>query len=926
MTPVELRCEYRENPLGVDVAQPRLGWILTSTRARLRGQRQSAYQVLAASSAELLAKEQGDLWDSGKVATEQMNQLAYGGKPLASYQPVWWKLRVWDQAGNPSAWSPAAQWTMGVLNQADWQGASWIAAPAAKGKYETVLLRRGFAVKPGLKRALIYLCGLGQYELTLNGAKVGDDMFAPGWTGYDKTDLYYSYDITASLRRGENALGVFLGHGFYNNLHKERYWWLGTGSFGPLQAIGLVRLEYADGSVENVVTDGQWKTRSGPIVFDSIYGGEDYDARLAQPGWDRAGFNDSAWEQPVATKGPGGALKGLTAAAPPIRAQQVLKAVGKKRISPNVAVYDLGQNAAIMARIRVKGDAGATVKITPSELVFENGDINERMCRGNSYCVYTLSGKGEETDQWKFYYRGGQYLRVETQPGPGKSALPEVAAVEGLVIRADAPAAGKFSCSNELLNKVWNLIRWAQMGNMMSYMSDCPTREKLGYLEQLHLNGPALRYNFDLSAFFTKSLNDMADGQRESGLVPSRAPDYYRWAEDFRFNTPIEWGSACILVPWQQYEFEGDVRMLAERYEVMKHYIDYLARGAKGHVVSTGLGDWYDNLSEGDPTLTPVELTDTAFYYQDYRVLAKIATVLGKVDEAAQFEQKAVDVRRAFNQKFFIPARNTYAKGAQGSMCLPLVMGIAEPANRAAILDNLVKDLQAKGTTAGEVSFRYLLRALVEAGRSDLIYTTYSVDTQGYGLQVKSGKTTLTEAWNGGTASQNHFMYGQLNEWFYHDLAGIQCDPAGPGFQKIIIKPALVGDLTWVKAAYHSIRGKIVSEWTHHSKGLTMNVTIPIGATATIHVPAAKLLLVKEGGVPASSAPGVSYQRMANGAAVFTVGSGTYQFTSADAAMAPSRLNATATNGKAALNFAAGQLAGQKYTAVNGFQLRLSAP
>jgi hypothetical protein len=887
MVPEQLRCEYRDNPLGVDISQPRLGWWLRSTKPAARGLRQSSYQVLVASSAALLAQDKGDLWDSKKVGTDQMNQLAYAGRPLVSYQTVFWKVRVWDQAGNASAWSPVAQWTMGVMTAADWQAAKWIAAPPAVGKYETVLLRHGFKVRPGLKRAMVYICGLGQYEMTLNGRLVSDAVFAPGWTAYDKTDLYDSFDITAALQSGENVLGVFLGHGFYNNQHQERYWWIGPGSFGPLQAIGLVRLEYADGAVENVVTDEKWKVSSGPIVFDSIYGGEDYDARREQPGWDRPGFDDTNWDRPVVTSGPGGVLRGLTAAAPPIRVQQVLQPIGKKQISPNVAVYDLGRNAALLGQIQVNGAAGATVKVTPSELVFENGEINDRMCNGKSYCVYTLNGHGPETNRWKFYYRGGRYLRVETQPAPGQRDLPEVIAVAGHVIRGDTPVAGKFSCSNELLNKIFQLIRWAQMGNMMSYMSDCPTREKFAYLEEAHLNGPALRYNFDMSAFFTKTMNDMADAQRADGLVPSRAPDYYHWAPDFMFNNPIEWGSACILVPWQQYEFDGDVRGLAERYDVMKRYIDYLAKTAHNGIARPGLGDWYDNHSEGMPTLTPIELTDTAFYFQDYEVLAKIATVLGKPAEAAQFTEKAGTVRQAFNEKFFNPTNSTYAKGAQGSLCLPLVMNLAAPAARPAIFDNLLKDLQANGTTAGEVSFRYLLRALADAGRSDLIYKSYSVDTEGYGLQIKLGKTSLTEAWNGGTASQNHFMYGQLNEWLYHDLAGIQCDPAGPGFQKIIIKPALVGDLTWVKASYQSIRGEIVSEWTHDAKGLTMNVTIPIGATATIHVPAAKLALVQEGGRPAATAPGVKFLRMENEAAVFAVGSGSYHFSVAALAAAP---------------------------------------
>lgn len=908
-----LLCEYRENPAGVDIANPRVSWVANPVALQLRGLRQTAYQIMAASSAELLGRDQADLWDSAKMVSSQMNQIAYGGKPLVSHQALFWKVRVWDAKDVPSAWSAVAQWAMGVLSEPDWQGAQWIGAPGAnepfepkgakgpKEKYETVLLRRGMTVKPGLKRAISHVCGLAQYEMTLNGCKVGDAVFTPGWTAYDKTCLYDTYDITSALRPGANAIGLFLGNGFYNT-HNGRYTKV-RGSFGPLQAIALIRLEYADGTIENVVTDEKWKTSSGPIVFSSIYGGEDYDARLVHEGWDQPEFDDSAWEPPATTHGPGGTLKGLSAASPPIRVMQVLPAVGKKEISPNVTVYDLGQNASIIALIKVQGPAGATVKVTPSELIDTNGDINERMCNNNSYCTYTLSGKGEETYRWKFYYRGGRYLRVERKEAPGGGGLPKVAAVEGHFIRADAPSVGQFSCSYDLLNKVFGIIRWAQMSNMMSVMTDCPHREKLGWLEEDHLNGPALRYNFDMSGIFGKMVNDMFDAQRENGLVPSLVPNYYKWDEG-KYTTPIEWGSACIIVPWQQYEFEGDTRLLSERYDGMKRYLDYIAKRAPNHLVGFGLGDWYDNHSEGEPTLTPVALTDTAFYYEDHRIMAQIAAVLDKQEEAAQFEQKAAEVLKIFNEKFFDPATGNYAKGAQGSNCLPLAMDMADPAHRSAIVNNLVQDLIATGTTAGEVSFRYLLRALADCGRSDLVYSTYSTDTQGYGLQVKLGKTSLTEAWNGGNASQNHFMFGQINEWFYHDLAGIQPDPTGPGFQKIVIKPSLVGDLTWVKASYRSICGDIVSNWTHGPGGLTMNVTIPPGATATIYVPAPNAAVVRESGAPAYSVPGLRYLRMENGAAVFAAVSGAYVFTSADAAAAPARLTATTGAGRVNLTWA----------------------
>ncbi len=884
--PVSLRCEYRADPLGIDSARPRVGWLLQAGSPAARGLTQTAYRVLAASSPAKLGAGQGDLWDSGKVASGRLNQIAYAGKPLRSGQAVWWKVQAWNQAGRPSGWSRPAQWTMGVLSQADWQGAQWIGAPDAnaaqsgngpKAKYETVLLRRGFTVKPHLTRALAFVCGLGQYEMTVNGAKVGDALLTPGWTKYDKTCLYDTYDITSALRPGANAVGLFLGNGFYN-IHSGRYTKI-TGTFGPLQAIGLIRLEYADGSVQNVATNDQWKSASGPITFSSIYGGEDYDARLVPAGWDRPDFADAAWDAPAVTKGPGGVLQGLSAAGPPIRSMGVLVPVGQKQINPTTTVYDLGQNASLMVKIVVHGPAGSSVKVTPSELVNASGDINDTMCGGDSYWTYNLSGQGDESYFSKFYYRGGRYLKVELSPATPGGALPALKSIQGVVIRADAPSVGQFACANDIYNKIFNLVRWAQKNNMLSVMTDCPTREKLGWLEEDHLNGPALRYNFDLATLMGKMAGDMADSQRDNGLVPSTCPDIPRWGEG-KYTNPVEWGSACLMVPWQQYQFDGDIGLLRERYDTMKRYMAYLDARAHDHIIDFGLGDWYDNHSEGEPTLTPVGLTDTAFYFNDYVVLTQMAAALGKDDDAADFAQKAAQIKQAFNVKFYNPATGDYAQGAQGSNCLPLAMDIVDPANRPTVFAHLVSDLKQKGTTAGEVSFEYLLKALADGGRSDLIYTTYGTTSQGYGLQVKQGKTSLTEGWNGG-ASQDHFMFGQINEWLYRSLVGIQPDPDGPGFTKIIFRPALVGDLTHAEATYDSLQGRVASSWTHTPSGLTLKVTVPIGATATVYVPAVSAQGVKEGGHPASSAPGVTFLRAEPDVAVYAVGSGSYAFTSA---------------------------------------------
>ena len=891
--PDRLRCEYRINPLGVDSAQPRFDWIGKASDPAARGLTQTAYQILVASSPDALGRDQGDLWDSGKIASGQMSQIAYGGKPLVSNQPCWWKVRVWDQQGNLSSWSPVAQWTMGVLSPSDWAGAKWIGAPndgtkpdlqGPLAKYETVLLRRNFTVKPGLKRAVVNVCGLGQYEMSLDGAKVGNDLLTPGWTQYDKTCLYDVYDITASVQPGPHAVGLFLGNGMYL-IHRGRFS-SNTNMvsyYGPIQAIASIRLEYADGSVENVVTDNQWRCTSGPITFSSAYGGEDYDARLEPQGWGQPGFNDSAWDKPEELAGPGGTLQGLSCAGPPIRGFESLTPVSQKEIKPGVTVYDLGQNASIMLRLKVSGPAGSVVRVIPGELAKKDGTVDSGIFGHKPvWWQYTLKGGGDESYFSKFFYVGARYLQVELTPASGASDLPKVESMEGVVVHADSPAVGQFSCSNDLFNGIFKLVRWAQQNNMVSIMTDCPTREKRGWLEEDHLNGPALRYNWDMAQLFTKVAHDMDDAQRPGGLVPSTCPDFMH--ERGRFADSAEWGSACVLVPWQQYEFEGDTELLGRSYDMMQKYQAFLEKQAKDNIVSYGLGDWFDIGPHGlgASQLTPLALTATAFYYEDTLLLSKIAKVLGKNDDATRYAQQADQIHAAFNQALFHADTNQYGLatklGSQAGNSIPLVMDLADAAKRSAVLDNVVKDVQEKGLTAGDVGYRYLLRALADGDRSDVIYALNNQsDKPGYGYQLKLGKTSLTEGWNG-SASQDHFMLGQINEWLYHDLAGIQDDPEGPGFRKIIIKPAVVGDLTWVRASYDSISGKIVSEWKRAGQTVTLHVVIPPNTTATICVPGMDTSSVREGGRAAISSPGISFLKVDGSYSLYQAGSGDYTF------------------------------------------------
>jgi hypothetical protein len=874
VVPCHLRCDYAEDPLGVDSSPPRLFWKLESDQ---RGELQTAYQILAASSAAALARNNGDLWDSGRVRSDKTLQIPFAGKMLQSSREVFWKVRVWDKSRTVSDWSQPASWTMGLLTQADWQ-ARWIGSPT---NCETLLLRREFEVRPGLRRALMNVCGLGQYELRLNGAKAGDDLLAPGWSKYNKTCLYDTHDITAQLHTGPNAVGLLLGNGMYN-VKRGRYTKF-TGTFGPLKAIAHLRLEYADGRTEIIGTDEQWRVAPGPITFSSVYGGEDYDARLNPDGWDKAGFDSTAWSPAQLMNGPGGKLSGLSCAAPVLRAFEVLQPVQARPIGPDTTVYDLGQNAPIMARIRVKGPAGSSVRIIPAELVRPDGAVDRGSVGDKAaWWQYTLAGHGDESWFSKFFYHGCRYLQVKRIPAGDGGELPVVESIEGVVVHSSSAPVGEFACSDDLFNRIYTLIRWAQRANMVSVLTDCPHRERLGWLEEYHLNGPSLRYNFDLAQLFTKSMNDMADSQLADGLVPSIAPEYPVFDGDFR-DSP-EWGSSFVLVPWQQYQFTGDPELLRRYYDGMKRYVAYLGSKARADIVSYGLGDWYDigPRPPGPAQLTPNSLTATAFYYYDTWILSQTAGIVGKENEAKQFTAQADDIRAAFNQKFFNPARGSYATGSQCANAVPLVMDLAEPANRAAVLDAIVADVRQHGNaiTAGDVGYRYLLRALADGGRSDMIFEMNNQSNKpGYGYQLKMGATSLTEAWNANrSSSQNHFMLGQINEWFYHDLAGIAPDPSAPGFKNILIRPAIVGNLNWVKAKYDSIRGLITTEWKRDAEGITLEAVIPPNTTATVFLPAQSADQVRESGVMAAKSRGVKFLRLENGVVVFEIASGKYQF------------------------------------------------
>jgi hypothetical protein len=889
---VELRCDYAVNPLGVDSAPPRLFWKLTGNE---RGQRQTAYEIIAAHSAGELEGNPG--WDSGRVESDQTTGVDFPGGNLKSDEQFFWKVRVWDADGNASAWSKTATWTMGVLTPGDWQ-AKWITA--ADPKLSSTRLRREWLVKPGLKRALVHVCGLGQYELTLNGRKAGDDWLSPGWSKYTRTCLYDTLDITAGLKPGTNAVGLLLGNGMYNVLDTGRNNPAGLtnryakfrGSFGPQMAIAQIRLEYTDGRVETVGTDEHWRVSPGPITFSSIYGGEDWDARRMETGWDRPGFDDTSWAAATVAAGPGGVLKGLSCAAPPIRTFEVQRPVSTRMLTNGDEVFDLGRNAARLFTLRLTGPAGSRVRLFPGELTNANGSVTQASMgavhQDRIVCEYTKGADG--TEEWtpKFFYVGCRYYQAQCLPAAPGGPLPRVRSLTSAVVQSASEPAGAFECSNPLFNRIHNLVRCAQRSNLMSILTDCPHRERLGWLEEDHLNGPSLRYEFDLAQLFNKTLNDIADSQLANGLVPTTAPEYPRFngPGDRRndFGDSPEWSSSLILVPWQQYEFDGDLELFRRHYDAMQRYVAYLGSRADHGLVSYGLGDWYDlgPKPPGKSQLTPLGLTATAFYYQDAAILAQAADRLGKPEDARTYAALAQNIRAAFNERFYNPTTQSYGTSSQCANAIPLVMGLCEPANRAGVLAAIVQDIRDRGNglTAGDVGYRYLLRALADGGRSDVIFDLNNqTNKPGYGYQLRQGATSLTEAWDAGrSSSQNHFMLGQIMEWFYHDLAGLGADPDGPGFQRLLINPQPVGDVTWVKAGYDSIRGRIICNWERTAGRFRLHLTIPPNTTATVFLPVRPGGAVLEGGRAADRSTGVKYLRTESGRAVYAVGSGQYDF------------------------------------------------
>jgi alpha-L-rhamnosidase len=882
-TVADLRCEYLVNPTGIDVTAPRLSWILASGR---RGCVQNAYQVLVASSAETLEANKGDLWNSGKVKSDQSNQIVYEGKPLKSRMRCYWKVRVWDNSGRVSDFSEPAAWTMGLLEPGDWR-AKWIgydASPPAvydeakPPKEDLVLppppyLRKSFLLNKPVKRAVVYASALGLYELHINGKRVGKDYFTPGWTDYTKRVYYQTYNVTDMLTPSGNAIGAILADGWYAGYigfgkKREHY-----GSEPRL--LVQLEIEYADGTSQVVATDESWKAAYGPIFEADFLMGETYDGRKEMTDWCTYWFNDAAWDSVAVTD----KIDAMVQAYPGVPVQKVLQVDAEKIAEPNKGsyVFDMGQNFAGWVRLKASGQAGTKIVLRFAEMLNPDGTIYTKNLRA-ARCTdtYILKGSGEETWEPSFTYHGFRYVEVTGYPG-----RPELGAITGVVVQSNTPRVGFFECSNPMVNQLYKNIVWGQRSNFIEVPTDCPQRdERLGWTGDAQIFIRTATYNMDVSAFFTKWLVDLEDAQSPQGAFPDVAPRKVAMGDG-----TAAWGDAGVICPWTIYKVYDDKRVIERHFESMKKWIAYLRANSKDLLrPAKGYGDWVSIASD-----TPKDVIATAYFAYSTRLLSKMAAAIGRGDEAKEYEQLFGQIRSAFN-KAYVSEDGRIKGDTQTCYLLGLYFDLLPTDKRQLAADHLVERIKAKDwhLSTGFVGLSYLLPTLTETGHLDIAYRLLENDTfPSWGYSIKNGATTIWERWDGwtqekgfqdpGMNSFNHYAFGSVGRWLFNTVAGIDTD--GPGYKTIIIRPQ-PGNMTGAKASYDSINGNIISDWELKDGAFTLDVTVPANTTAMVYIPADSAMNITESGKPAVEAEGVRFQQIKQGIALFIVGSGQYQFVS----------------------------------------------
>ena len=872
----QLVCEYKTNPLGIDVAKPRLSWQLISTENDVM---QTAYEIRVADSPARL--NSGKLiWTTGKVSGSQSVGIVYDGPALLSMQQLYWQVRVWDNKNKATAWSTPASWEMGILKPTDWK-ATWISNgedKELKGSKPAQYFRKEFPVAKKVKTARVYVTSLGLYQLHLNGAKVSSDLFTPGWTSYNKRLQYQTYDVT-SMIKSQNVIGVILGDGWF----RGNLGWSKKGAYYGKQLATILQLQitYTDGTVESICSDKSWKfSTNGPIVESDIYNGELYDARLELTGWNQAGYDMSKWSNVLIFNQSNNIL--IAPQGVPVKAIQEITPIKIFNTPKGETVFDMGQNMVGWVRLKVSGKKGDRVVLKFAEVLDKAGNFYTDNLRG-AKCTdtYILKGEGTEIYEPNFTFHGFRFVKIE-----GTAATPTLDQITGVVIHSDMKPTGIFSCSDTLINKLQHNIQWGQKGNFLDVPTDCPQRdERLGWTGDAQVFSMTAAFNFDVAAFYTKWMGDFTADQSPEGRVPHVIPDVLN-----REGGATAWADASIIVPWTVYLSYGDVRILETQYPSMKAWVGYMTSraGAKNLWIGDAhFGDWLafaTTRSDYPGATTEKDLIATAYYCYSTTLLSKIATIIGKKEDAEKYQKLAAEIKDAFNREF-VTASGRLVSHTQTAYALALAFDLLPKNLVPKAAEYFAGDVQKFGhLTTGFVGTPLLCKTLSAIGRDDLAFMLLNNKKYPSWLYpVLQGATTIWERWDGqkpdgtfqdvGMNSFNHYAYGAIGEWLYRHVAGIDINTNHPGYKHILLAPHPGGGLKNATAEFLTLYGKVSSSWKFENDVFVYEVVVPANTTATITLPYAKAEQVTQDGMPVKAG---STQN--NNDLQLNVGSGKYLF------------------------------------------------
>ena len=899
----DLRCEMLVNPLGIDIKEPRLSWQLNSTQKNVQ---QTTYEIIVSSSKEKLAKNEADIWASGKINSSQSIHIKYAGKGLESRKEYFWKVKSYTNKGE-TPWSEPAYWSMGLLNKSDWK-AKWIGYDKASSwdsitqwsRLSARYLRKKFRTTDDVKRATLYISGLGLYEVYINGEKIGDQVLAPNPTDYRKSFFYNTYDVTGPVRTGANTVAAVLGNGRFFTM-RQNYKTQKHNTFGYPKLLIQLEIEYAArGERETViVSDETWKLNvDGPIRTNNEYDGEEYDATKEFSGWNNIGFNDSKWIKPGLVAAPPGKI--IAQMSEPMKVMQVIKPVSIRNLNNGKYILDMGQNFAGWLRVLVEGKRGQKIKLRFAESLQSNGELFTANLRDAKVTdIYTLRGQGHENsllpgqmESWQpsFVYHGFRYVEVTGFPG-----TPTMDNFEGQLVYDALETTGSFVTSNSLINSIYKNAWWGIASNYKGMPIDCPQRnERQPWLGDRVIGAMGESYLFDNAKLYAKWMDDIQQSQTEEGSIPDVAPAFWNYYSD-----DVTWPAAFITISNNLYNQFGDIKPIQENYASMKKWMQYMKdKYMQDYIVTRDkYGDWCvppEDLklihAKDSSRLTDGKLIATAYYFKLLSYMQRFAKLTGKDADIKEYELLAENMKKAFHNRFYDPLQHGYSNNTITANLLPLYFGICPDSLKEKVFANIYQKIRVESKdhiSTGLIGTQYLMRGLTEYDNTNLAFTLASNTTYpSYGYMVANGATTIWELWNGNTAdpgmnSQNHvMMLGDLLIWFYENLAGIRTDKTNVGFKQIIMKPSLPDDLHFVTASYKSMHGLIESNWKKNDKTFEWTISIPANTSATVYIPAKSVNDVMESGKELLKAEGVQSVKCESGSAIVQIGSGQYNFIS----------------------------------------------